>query len=103
MNYMNIINNEKCECGKTHSALIDECIVEKGAINKIPEVLKKYNCKKPFIVADSNTYKAAGKKVCYTLNQNGIEYSRCSGFHSKREILDLIDLALWEKNRKGTV
>ena len=76
MNYMNIINNEKCECGKTHSALIDECIVEKGAINKIPEVLKKYNCKKPFIVADSNTYKAAGKKVCYTLNQNGIEYSK---------------------------
>ena len=28
------------------------------------------------------------------LYKNGIEYSRCSGFHSKREILDLIDLAL---------
>ncbi len=76
MNYMNITNNEKCECGKIHSALIDECIVEKGAINKITEILKKYNCKKPFIVTDSNTYKAAGEKVCYTLNQNGIEYSK---------------------------
>ena len=76
MNYMNIIDNEKCECGKIHSALIDECIVEKDAINKIPEFLKKYNCKKPFIVADSNTYKAAGEKVCYALNQNGIEYSK---------------------------
>lgn len=76
MNYMNIINNEKCECGKVHSSLIDECIVEKGAVNKLPDVIKKYNCKKAFIVADTNTYKAAGEKICSVLKENGIEYSK---------------------------
>ena len=75
MNYMNIINNAKCECGKVHSSLIDECISEKGAINKLPDIIKKYNCKKTFIVADTNTYDAAGKSVCSILKNSNINYS----------------------------
>ena len=75
MNYMNIINNAKCECGKVHSSLIDECISEKGAINKLPAIIKKYNCTKAFIVADINTYDAAGKSVCSILKNSNINYS----------------------------
>lgn len=76
MHYLNIINNEKCECGKIHSAQIDECIVEKNAVNMLPDVLKKYGCKKAFIVADLNTYKAAGERVCAVLNVGNIPYSK---------------------------
>lgn len=75
MDYINISNNQKCKCGKVHSAMIDQCISEKGAINKLPEIIKNYNGQKPFLVADSNTYEAAGKKVCEILKSNNIPYS----------------------------
>lgn len=76
MDYLNIKNNEKCECGKVHSALIDGCITGKGATNKLPEVIKQYNGKKVFVVADVNTDKAAGEKVCEVLESNNIPYSK---------------------------
>lgn len=76
MDYLNIEDNKKCECGKVHSALIDKCITEKGAINKLPDVIKKYNGKKVFVVADVNTFKAAGKKVCSVLEESSIPYSK---------------------------
>lgn len=76
MNYLDIKNNEKCECGKVHSALIDECIIQKGAINKLPEVVKKYSGQKVFVVADVNTFKAAGERVCSVLNDSNIPYSK---------------------------
>lgn len=76
MDYLNIINNKKCKCGKIHSAKIDECISEKGAINKLSDIIKKYNGKKAFIVADTNTFKAAGENVCSVLDNSNIPYSK---------------------------
>ena len=51
-----------CECGKIHNALIDEYIVEKNAISRLGDYIKKYNGKKAFILADKNTYVAGGKR-----------------------------------------
>ena len=44
---------------------VDDIIIEKGAINQLPDILqKKYGQYKNIaMVCDDNTYQAAGKKV----------------------------------------
>ena len=54
------IKSFKCDCGKTHSSSVDEIIVEKGAINHLPDLIKKYSAKKPFILADEKSFCAGG-------------------------------------------
>ena len=61
-----------CECGKTHAAKLSRAIIESGAINKIPEIVGLYGAKKVFVLADENTYAAAGEKVESVLNSAGI-------------------------------
>ena len=56
-----------CECGREHSAAVDDVIIGSGVIAQLPEFLKKYNAKKPFLLADRNTFAAAGEKVCGVL------------------------------------
>lgn len=65
------MNNKKCTCGKTHT-FNSEIITGCGAINKLPGTLDKLNAKKAFVIADKNTYCAAGEKVCDILQKNGI-------------------------------
>lgn len=65
-----------CACGKTHNTQVDDVIIEKGAIKRVPEVLARYGAKKAFVLADENTYKAAGEKVCAILEKNGVAYSK---------------------------
>ena len=62
-----------CPCGKTHTIAIDEVVVGSGVVNRLPEFVKKYG-KKPFVVADVNTFAAAGEKVCTLLQNAGISY-----------------------------
>lgn len=70
MNF-NDINNKKCACGKEHF-FESEVIVGEGVIKKIPQVLKRFNTKKVFLIADKNTYTAAGEKVNEVLLENDI-------------------------------
>lgn len=70
-----------CPCGKHHTVAVDEVVVGKGAVNRLPEFVKKYG-QKPFVVADVNTYTAAGKQVCSLLQQTGIPFSSFV-FHDK--------------------
>lgn len=67
---------EDCACGKAHTAPIDKVIIEKGAVNKLPDIIKNYGKKKAFILADKNTYKAAGEKVAALFDENGISYKK---------------------------
>ena len=52
-----------CDCGKHHAADCKYLVIERGAVNRLPEALKAAGVKKPFIVCDKNTYAAAGKRV----------------------------------------
>ena len=70
------IKEFSCDCGKTHNTQVDDVIVEKGAIKRVPEVISRYGAKKAFILADENTYKAAGENVCAILDEEGVEYSK---------------------------
>ena len=69
------LKEENCPCGKTHTATIDDVIVGNGAICQLPDIIAKYGAKKPFILADVNTFAAAGKTVCDLLDAQGIGYS----------------------------
>ena len=66
--------SEPCECKREHRADIDEIIIGKGVVRQVGEVVKSYNCSKPFVLADVNTFEAAGKEVCAVLEEKGIPY-----------------------------
>lgn len=76
VNYLDIDPSMLCECGKTHTASLDKIIIENGAVNKVANVIKEYGAKKAFVVADVNTFKAAGEQVVKNLESNGIAYSK---------------------------
>ena len=58
-----------CRCGKQH-IFNSEVIIKEGALQELPALLARYCAKKVFLIADKNTYAAAGKTV-----QNIIEDS----------------------------
>ncbi len=60
----------ECSCSrKKHSAPIEAFEISSGAINKVPELLHDYN--RIYVVADENTYRAAGEKVEALLKESG--------------------------------
>ncbi len=67
---------KNCPCGREHTASIDDVVIGKGAIKKIPEYIRKYGAKKAFVLADVNTFEVAGKTVCDILDKSGIPYSK---------------------------
>ena len=62
MDFINSMVRDNCHCGRMHKVSIDKIIIEKGAINHLPECILRYG-KRPFVMADVNTYKAAGEAV----------------------------------------
>jgi len=60
--------NYMCSCGKNHSVGIEKIKVGEGVITQLPTVIKGYEGKKVFIIADIHTYDVAGKKVEGLLN-----------------------------------
>ena len=63
-----------CACGKHHTIAIDEVVIGSGAVNRLPEFVNRYG-KRPFVVADVNTYAAAGERVCEILKAAEIPFS----------------------------
>lgn len=68
----NQLSPTNCPCGKEHS-FTSKVIVENGAINKLPILLKELKVAKAFIFADKNTDSAAGEKVTDALTNGGIK------------------------------
>ncbi len=58
-----------------HKAPVECCEISCGAINKLPEILKNY--KKIYVVADKNTYMAAGQRVEEILKNAGMYSHTC--------------------------
>lgn len=69
------LGSKFCSCRKKHDIAIDDVVVGKGVIQRLPEFVKKYNATKPFILADRNTYEAAGETVANILKDAGISFS----------------------------
>lgn len=75
MNFTEACNILNCSCGKEHSFNIN-VIVKRGAINCLPEELNKVGAKKIFLLADKNTFAAAGEKAESLLKQAGVDVCR---------------------------
>lgn len=72
----NYLQVSGCPCGRSHDVAIDEVVVGSGVIRRIPDFVSKYHCVRPFILADVNTFAAAGDQVCAVLDEASIPYSR---------------------------
>lgn len=74
---MEILKGDRlCTCGKRHNGLLGEYVAQKGAVNRTAEFVKKYGGTRAFLLADGNTFSAAGAQVVQNLTENGIPYSQ---------------------------
>ena len=60
---------KNCKCGKQH-AFRSEVIVKEGAVQELPRLLEQYAAKKVFLLADKNTYAAAGERVTAVIGKS---------------------------------
>lgn len=65
-----------CSCGRAHSVGTKRVIIERNAVNSLPELIAECGCQKPFLLSGHDSFAAAGEKVCSVLDKAGIQYSR---------------------------
>ncbi len=82
-----------CACGRTHTITAKTVLIESGAILKLPEVVKECGLegKKPCIVCDENTYKAAGELVCKVLPVHNLVVLNPEGLHPDEHAIEAIE------------
>ena len=65
---------EACPCGKAHALSVSEVLVGSGMLNRLPEVVFSRHAEKAFVLADQNTFAAAGEAVCALLRRSGVKF-----------------------------
>ena len=61
-----------CSCGKKHSCDLKEVMVKPQALAELPDAVRRSGGSRVFIIADRNTFQAAGETVCARLEEAGI-------------------------------
>ena len=77
MDINTLLKGIDCDCGKFHTCNIDYVYIESGAISHLSDICKEY--KNVLIVADENTYSAAGEKTKEALADKNIKSVIFSG------------------------
>lgn len=67
--YLNV--KLECDCGRTHYAPIKAVNISRGAINALPEYMRRFGCSHPYILCDATTYKIAGERCESVLREAG--------------------------------
>ncbi len=65
-----MINHMKfgpCPCGKTHTPIACDVRIGKGAVAELPALIRDLGGHRAFVIADQNTYAAAGQTVSAVL------------------------------------
>lgn len=62
-----------CACGRIHSTDLKMLDIAQGAVKRLPGYVKELGYKKVFLIADKNTWAAAGYAAAEELHQAGIE------------------------------
>lgn len=59
------IFRESCTCGQKHSIVVDDIVIEEGALSHLPNIMKERYSQYQHVgmLCDENTYEAAGKRV----------------------------------------
>ena len=66
----------RCACGKYHRGILEDYLIEKGAVSKVADFVARYGCRKPFLIADEASFGAAGAQVEKNLADHGIAFSK---------------------------
>lgn len=69
--YLNV--RLECGCGRTHYAPIKAVDIGAGALERLPDYVKKYGYEKPYILCDEVTYRVAAERCAELLKESGIE------------------------------
>ncbi len=69
-------NRSVCACGKIHQCALEKVITGKGAILELPREIRRFGSRRVFMLADANTYAAAGCRAEELLIREGIPYSK---------------------------
>lgn len=77
MDINKLLRGVDCRCGKKHTCDIEYVYIEKGAISRLSDICRKYD--NILIVADQNTYAAAGDKTVSALKNKNISKVIFSG------------------------
>lgn len=76
LSFYNRINGQACSCGKIHKTSLRKLVVGPGVIENLPEIVRDLGAEHPFLLADPNTWNAAGQKVNEVLADSGMRVSR---------------------------
>ena len=77
MEMLHAMNGATCACGKVHS-FSAKVVTGSGVIHQLPAILAELGAKKPFLLSDRNTWKAAGAQVAQILAAAELAYSSFS-------------------------
>lgn len=66
---------QKSRLYQTWEVDMNKVIMGKGVLEQIPVLMEQAGKKRAFVLADRNTYKAAGEKVCGILKDAGMSYT----------------------------
>src|SRR5690554_4095351 len=72
INEINEKYSKGCVCGRKHRIDIKEIVIEDKALNRVPDLLNSLTQrKKIYLIADTNTYRAAGNHLYNILEKEG--------------------------------
>ena len=63
------------DCGRRHDIELKSVVNRRGALEALPAELAKFGVKRPFLLADPNTWEAAGRRAAAILDAAGISYA----------------------------
>lgn len=63
----------ECDCGKTHYAPIKAVEIGNGALDRLPEYVKKYGYSNPYVLCDEITYRIAGERISGLFSENKLK------------------------------
>jgi glycerol-1-phosphate dehydrogenase [NAD(P)+] len=66
-----------CGCGIIHKAPVRTVEIGEGVLERLPAMAGAFNIKRPVLVADPNTWEAAGGQVFALLREAGLNPARC--------------------------
>jgi len=65
----------QCTCGKVHATNVKRIDIDRGATQRLPGHIKELGYKNLYVVADKNTWKAAGEAAAEELKKAEIPFS----------------------------
>ena len=65
-----------CSCGKVHECALESLIIGKNVLRQLPKIMEDMGCRRVFLLADANTYAAAGCQVEEILQGAGIPHTQ---------------------------